>query len=306
MREASDEGLAEGVREWPVLGTVLRSGERMAEAIRAMAGHGFESWQPAFPLKHGPMPSLLAMADGVRRACEETGTAVSALGIYGNPLHPGELGKVSRRALREAMEAAPLMGTRVIGCFAGREPGRPVPDCMGRFQEVWAPLAEEAAERGLVFAFENCQQGGNWETGDWNLAHHPDAWALMFAAVPLPSLALEWEPAHQMCQLIDPLAQLRLWAPRVAHVHGKDANIHRQVLAQHGISGPRRFAWHRNPGFGDCDWLEIMKILRGAGSSAAIDIEGFHDPVYRGERELEGQLASLAYLRACRRRLRSV
>jgi hypothetical protein len=48
-----------------------------------------------------------------------------------------------------------------------------------------------------------------------------------------------------------------------------------------------------------------MTILRGAGSSATIDIEGFHDPVYRGERELEGQLASLAYLRACRRRLRS-
>ena len=32
----------------------------------------------------------------------------------------------------------------------------------------------------------------------------------------------------------------------------------------------------------------------------AVDIEGFHDPVFRGDREIEGQLLSLAHLRKCR------
>jgi sugar phosphate isomerase/epimerase len=287
----------------PAIGTVVRGWERTPEVIRGLAEHGFECWQPAFPLKHRPMPPLLPMAGEIREICEETGTFVSALGVYGNPLDGGERGEESRRCLREAMDAAEEIGTGVIGCFAGRVPWASIPESVERFREVWTPLAEEAAERGLAFAFENCQQGGTWERGDWNMAHQPDAWRLMFEAVPLPSLGLEWEPAHQMCLLIDPVRQLEEWAPRVLHVHGKDANVRRDVLAVHGVSSPERFAWHRTPGFGDSDWTEIMEILVRSGSGAAIAIEGFHDPVYRGERELEGQLAALAYLKACRQRM---
>ena len=282
------------------IGTVLREGAATADAIRRLAVHGFECWQPAFPLKHAPMPLLRPVAEAVREACEDTGTFVSALGVYGNPLDPGERGEVSRRCLREAMDCAPEFGTSVIGCFAGRVPGASVPASIDRFREVWRPLAEEAAERGLHFAFENCLQGGNWESGDWNMAHNPDAWALMLEAVPLPSLGLEWEPAHQMCQLIEPLPQLEHWAPRVLHVHGKDAQIDRETLGRHGIAGPHRFAHHRTAGFGDTDWTAIFRLLTAAGRGAAVDIEGFHDPVYRGERELEGQLAALAYLKRCR------
>ena len=49
---------------------------------------------------------------------------------------------------------------------------------------------------------------------------------MMFDAVPSPALGLEWEPAHQMCQLIDPVANLRQYVGRVYHLHGKDASIH--------------------------------------------------------------------------------
>ena len=33
--------------------------------------------------------------------------------------------------------------------------------------------------------------GGTWATGDWNIAHTPAAWELMFDAVPLDNLGLE-------------------------------------------------------------------------------------------------------------------
>jgi sugar phosphate isomerase/epimerase len=56
----------------------------------------------------------------------------------------------------------------------------------------------------------------------------------------------------------------------------------------------------RTPGFGDSDWTRVISELRLAGYRGAIDIEGWHDPVYRGELELTGQVRALQYLKECR------
>ena len=58
---------------------------------------------------------------------------------------------------------------------------------------------------------------------------------------------------------------------------------------------------HRFPGFGDSDWTRIMGKLKESGFEGDIVIEGFHDPEYRGEREMEGQLLALDYLKKCRK-----
>jgi sugar phosphate isomerase/epimerase len=58
--------------------------------------------------------------------------------------------------------------------------------------------------------------------------------------------------------------------------------------------------WMRSPGFGDSNWTDIISELRLAGWSGSIDIEGWHDPVYRDELEMVGQVHSLNYLKACR------
>ena len=284
----------------PRVGTLIRAASGAAESIRALLRHGFESWQLAYSLKRDVIPPLALLAEEVQAAIAGSGTIVSALGIYGNPLRDDALGDESRRALREAMTTARLFGCDVIGCFTGRVPGLSVEACLPRFREVWRELARQAADCGVRLAFENCLQGGTWESGDWNMAHNPDAWERMFDAVPSEHLGLEWEPAHQMCQLIDPLPQLAKWASRIFHVHGKDANVHHHVIAQHGVYGPERFAWHRMPGFGDTDWTEVMRMLRASGFPGSVDIEGFHDPVYKDEREVEGQVKALHYLKECR------
>lgn len=284
----------------PRLGTVIRASRGAADEIQRLAPHGFETWQIAWSLKRDTIPALAGVAEAIRPHLERSGTSVSALGIYGNPLRTDSVGEESLRALREAIVAAPAFGTSLIGCFAGRVPGASIPDSIPRFREVWSELAKEAADLGVRIAFENCLQGGTWESGDWNIAHNPDAWEIMFNAVPAPCLGLEWEPAHQMCQCIEPLAQLEKWAPRIFHIHGKDANVDRSLIARHGVYGRERFAWHRLPGFGDCDWVELLPLLQRHGFTGDIDIEGFHDPVYKDEREFEGQLLSLEYLRKCR------
>jgi sugar phosphate isomerase/epimerase len=56
----------------------------------------------------------------------------------------------------------------------------------------------------------------------------------------------------------------------------------------------------RTPGFGDSDWVRVISELRLAGYNGAIDIEGWHDPVYRDGLEMTGQVYALEYLKKCR------
>lgn len=165
---------------------------------------------------------------------------------------------------------------------------------------MFGELARRAADRGVRIAFENCDMGGTWQTGDWNIAHNPTAWEMMFDAVPDENIGLEWEPCHQMSSLIDPIPQLRKWAPKVFHVHGKDATIAWDIVKEYGVHGPREFVWHRTPGFGDTNWSDIITILRQNGYQGTIDIEGWHDPVYKDELEMTGQVHALNYLKQCR------
>lgn len=142
--------------------------------------------------------------------------------------------------------------------------------------------------------------GGTWQSGDWNIAHNPACWERMFNELTDPNLGLEWEPCHQLCQLIEPMPQLRTWVPKIFHVHGKDATVHWDVVRTQGISGAVPFAWHRHPGFGDSNWTEVISELRRHGYTGSIDIEGWHDPVYKDALEMTGQVHALNYLKHCR------
>jgi len=184
--------------------------------------------------------------------------------------------------------------------FTGRIVDRPIEESLPAFRDVFGGLAKRAAGKGVRIAFENCPMGGTWQRGDWNIAINPDAWKLMFDAVPDANLGLQWEPCHQMCQLIDPIPQLRRWAPRIFNVHGKDATIAWDVVRESGAFGQKEFVWHRTPGFGDTNWNDVVTILMQAGYQGSIDIEGYHDPVHRGDLELAGQVRGLEYLKECR------
>jgi len=280
------------------LGTLVRGGEA-ATAIAGLLPHGFESFQVFFwqDLGGAELPRLAA---DCRAALGGSGAVISSLGVFGNPLERDEAAERNRAAWRSAIVHAHEFGCDLVCGFTGRERGRPIPECMPRFAEVWAPLAELAAQHGVRLAFENCSMGGTWGAGDWNLAHNPDAWELMFQALDAPHLGLEWEPCHQVVQLIDPLPQLDDWAARIFHLHGKDATVDHARLRHHGYHGAKPWCWHRHPGFGDTDWRRVIDLLRLHGFHGAIDIEGWHDPVYRGDLELTGQVRALRHLQDCR------
>ena len=283
-----------------LIGTMVR-GEALPEItayINNLGKYGFESIEITFGGDAMWVEDMPEYAKAVRECAEKNGMIISALGVYGNPLIPE--GEQTRLSLEKVIDNAEYFGAKVIAGFTGRLIDQPMPESLPRFAEVFAPLAARAADKGLKIAFENCPMGGNWKWGNYNIAVNPTMWEKIFNAVPAENMGLEWEPCHQMCQLIEPLPQLRKWAPKVFHVHGKDATILHDLIAEKGINCGENFAWHRTPGFGDTNWADIISILRLNNYEGTIDIEGWHDPVYRGELEITGQVHGLNYLKNCR------
>lgn len=282
------------------IGTMVRANlDDPAAYVRQILPLGFESIQPFFWQTLGGK-DIPRLAGEIREAIGDADVIVSSIGVFGNPLESGEIDRGVLQAWETIIDNAHLFGTNMVSGFTGRIRGKPLPDSLPRFREVWGPLARRAADKGVRIAFENCAMDGNWASGDWNIAHNPDAWELMFNELPNDNLGLEWEPCHQLVYLIDPIPQIRKWAPRIFHVHGKDATVRWDVIREHGVFGRLPFVQMRTPGFGDSDWTRVISELRLVGYKGAIDIEGWHDPVYRGDLEITGQARALDYLQQCR------
>lgn len=281
------------------IGTLVQGKPTAPQYIEQILEHGFESFQLFFwqSTEHLDLKQFAKEVGAVLRG---TGVTISSLGIFGNPLATREKDKETLLGWQKCIEAAPLFGCDVVAGFAGRVIDKPIGESIPEFTRVFTPLAQQAKANGVRLAFENCDMGGGWNHGDWNLAHTPESWEMMFNAIPMDNIGLEWEPCHQLVSLIDPIPQLRKWASKVFHVHGKDASVHWDVIRTYGIRGSKPYVFHRHPGFGDSNWTDIVSELRRAGFKGSIDIEGWHDPIYRGDLEMTGQVHALHHLKRCR------
>ena len=164
----------------------------------------------------------------------DSGVAVSSIGYYCNALENED----SARPWRQFIDKAHLFGTNLVTTFAGALEGQPVEKAIPRYKEVFGELARRAEDKGVKLCIENCPMDGTWNSATCNIGFNPKAWEMMFDAVPSEAIGLEWEPAHQMVQLIDPLPVLEQWIPPVYHLHGKDCTIHWDRVKKHACSAP--------------------------------------------------------------------
>ncbi|MBQ5820838.1 MAG: sugar phosphate isomerase/epimerase [Clostridia bacterium] len=239
---------------------------------------------------------LKDLSEKIMPVLEGTGIPVTTLGLYCNPLANED----HKKNLEYVIDSAHYFGATTIGTFAGALTGESVEASMPKFKEVFSELAKRAEANGLKLVIENCPMGGSWRKTTSNIGFHPRAWDMMFNEVPAENLGLEWEPTHQLCQLIDPMPQIRKYGKKILHIHGKDATVDRQIIAEEGIHGPNDYLWHRMPGLGDCDWRTIITYLHMVGYEGDICIEGYHDPIYANDWEATGQLHALNYLKWAR------
>jgi sugar phosphate isomerase/epimerase len=283
---------AEGIRIGALFdATALDQLEKSTASLPVIESFCLSFWEGLGDADVPALVASLASRFDVRPSC---------LSVFGNPLAGDEKAKRMLGDLVTLMEAAPGLGCGLVSTFAGRVPGASVPESMVRFREVFEPVCDRAAALGLSVAFENCRFGDTWKTGKWNIAIGPDAWELIFEALPGAPIGLEWEPAHQILALADPLVQLRAWLPRVLHIHAKDAHVDREALASRGMVGARKIGEERLAGEGDTDWAAIFGLLADAGWRGAVDVEIGATPDWTGPRALAGISRAIGKLREAR------
>jgi sugar phosphate isomerase/epimerase len=180
----------------------------------------------------------------------------------------------------------------------GYEPSISLEENVARYAAVYSRVAELAEEKGVVIAFENWPGGGGPFSDGGNIAVTPEAWALMFEAVPSKQIGLEFDPSHLIWQWIDVFAALDEFSERVYVLHAKDTEIFDERLKRTGVF--RRRAWwrYRLPGFARFDWHGLFARLHERGFDGPVVIE-HEDPVFSGDRRLEGFHRCGRFLRGC-------
>lgn len=218
---------------------------------------------------------------------------ISAIGaLYKNPLDPRQ-SEYARAMFTRAIQVASHLGIKTVSGFGGavieleNHPKGENPvyksfePFVPRFLEFWEPIARFAADHGVRIAFENCPMSKyHLPIMSFNLMAQPAMWERVFNETLFENLGLEWDPSHLLCQFVDPVNNIHKFGSRIFHVHAKDAFINRQLMEIYGICHPG-VAEHRMPGLGQANWAEIVHALLRAGYDSDLNIEGWHDPVYR-------------------------
>lgn len=272
------------------IGTLIPQKHAVA-MIPQLNPKGFETYSLTFK-KNATQEDLTEYSKKIKDVLD--GREISCLGYYDNTL----MDETAQKGVMNLIKSASLFNCNCIGINAGGNPELSVPEQMGQFKKVFSEIAKCAEAYNVKVGFENC--GTGWKSGTENIAFGPESWELMFNEVPSDAFGLEWEPCHQVIHLVDPIPQLRKWAKKVVHVHGKDGTVAWDVLREFGDRGSHEYAWHRTPGFGDTNWTDIFTILLQSGFEGSCDIEGYHDPVHYDDMEWTAQVTSLEYLKRCR------
>ncbi len=258
---------------------------------------GYESFEICFHMEFYGL-DLKELAPKIMDIVAPTGQPITALGLYCNPIQYEE----HKENLKIAIDNAHLLGTDTVCTFAGALEGKSVDEAMPGFKKVFTELAQYAADRGVRIAFENCPMGGSWRHETCNIAHNPNAWDRMFSEVPYDNIGLEWEPAHAIKQLIDPIAELKKYGSKIFSVHGKDTTVDWDGIRHQGFDlySGKNFCPDRMPGFGDTNWRDVFTTLHQVGYTGDVTIEGYHDNVYNGDWEMTAQMHALNYLKWAR------
>jgi sugar phosphate isomerase/epimerase len=239
-----------------------------------------------------------AQANGVRSLCEKHRVQISALGYYANALSDdANEAQVARNHFRKVIDAGKLLGLPVVNGFIGANRYQPLEENFKQFAQVWPEIIRYAEDGGMKIGIENCPmlEEYTWPFG-MNLARTPAIWRRMFEAIPSPNFGLNYDPSHLVMQMMDPIAPIREFGPRIFHTHAKDMRIDRDRLNEVGTLGPPMSrSTAKIPGLGDVNWGRWIGALTDAGYDGPVCVE-VEDEAFHAT--LEGRKRSLRISRA--------
>ena len=235
-----------------------------------------------------------AQADEVRGLCEQHRVEISALGYYSIPLSAdADQAQAAQEHLRRVMDATALLGLPTVNSFIGANQGLSLDENLELFAKIWPDLIRYAEDRGIRVGIENCPMlfANTWPFG-LNLARTPAIWRQMFETIPSPSFGLNYDPSHLRMQLMDPIAPIREFGPRIFHTHAKDMRIDEHCLDDLGsLVPPMERSTAKIPGLGDIDWGAWIGALTDVGYDGPVCVEvedeAFEGSIERRRKSLE-------------------
>ena len=214
--------------------------------------------------------------DDIRALCEKYHIGISALGYYANLLSEDATeAEQSRAHFLKVIDAAPMLGLANVNGFTGADRYLPLEENFKKFEKVWPDIIRYAEDRGVRIGIENCPmlQPETWPFGV-NMARTPAIWRRMFEIIPSPNFGLNYDPSHLVMQLMDPIAPIREFGPRILHAHAKDMRIDRHRLNDVGsLEPPMLRSTAKIPGLGDVDWGQWFGALTDAGYHGPVCVE---------------------------------
>ncbi|MEM6654258.1 MAG: sugar phosphate isomerase/epimerase family protein, partial [Planctomycetota bacterium] len=177
--------------------------------------------------------------------------------------------------LHRVIDAAPLLGLSTVNSFIGANQHLSLDENFALFEQVWPPIVRHAEELGVRIGIENCPMlfPHTWPFG-LNLARTPAIWRRMFDAIPSDYFGLNYDPSHLRMQLIDPVAPIREFGPKIFHTHAKDMRVDSHRLDDVGsLVPPMERSTAKVPGLGDIDWGAWVGALTDAGYDGPVCIE---------------------------------
>jgi len=233
-------------------------------------------------------------ARGVRDLFARHAMTISAMAYYDNNLDPDPVKrKANHDHLRKVIDAASLLGVGLVGTFVGARPDRTPDENMREIGDIFRGFVAYAGDRGVRLMIENCPMDGWQRFGlPGNYAYSPELWEALFNEVPSENFGLNFDPSHLYWLGIDYVRAAREFAPRIFHVHTKDAEFVSEGTYRYGLFGrqlspvPWKSGWwrYRMPGLGQIDWQRLIAALQESGYDHVLSIE-HEDPVWEGTEE---------------------
>lgn len=213
--------------------------------------------------------------------------------------------KAAAAAAAEQMKSAIAAGAKVffVVVFPEKNDARRI-DNHGYAVDGYGQLCQALAGTGAKIAIEGYPGGPPHYSA---LACTPESYRALFKDVGSDVMAINFDPSHLIRMGIDPVRFLGEFAPRVAHVHGKDTELLDEGLYEFGNLQEATFAkgrpygafaWRYTiPGHGTARWGKLLSILKDSGYKGFVSIE-LEDEHFNGstEGEQRGLLVSRDYL----------
>lgn len=221
--------VSDSLAHLPVDEVIKTAAELKLDCIEFATGN----WSTAPHLNLEKLLSSTYARAELKSKLDDNGLTLSALNANGNPMHPGETGKIHSDCLYKTLELANLLGVENVITMSGL-PGAPGDSYPNWIVTSWPPetqtilkhqweVAEgywgKTAEAARTYGVKICI-----ELHGQQLAYNLPTF-LQLREITGDVVGLNFDPSHIMWMGGDPLAFIRQAGSMIYHVHAKDTFI---------------------------------------------------------------------------------